>query len=480
MQAEAATPRRHDVVLALALVVVAVACSIMLVNRWVVARQQAELITRMLVDTARSAAQYGIRNAAQQDLDEAAQAKLLSDTLAFSESHLSTALISGGRLTASRERPGAGHAMTQALARAGDGTYLDLNGEALLPPAAWELVRPATVVEAALPGGRTLRVLVSLQSARAEHLYLVRQAVGAVALLLVVVLLFLWWVLRLPRRSLREASQYAEQLPLGTQARLPVIDSQIVAIDSLRSSLNKVADMLEAQRRRQHEQELALQASAAQAHAASEAKGRFLANMSHEIRTPLNGIIGLTDLLLEGPLEAKQRHFLALSRQSSAHLLNVIDDILDQAKLEAGQMQLEATAFSLYDLLDEVIAPFGLLAGEKGLELFSQIDPNLPLTFVGDPLRLRQVLVNLLGNALKFTQTGHVRLGVEAVAPVSTLASAASIRVRFEVSRNFLRHCNVGAEKMQEAELARVCSIAQYQWGNPQDISNQGASSVSQ
>ena len=97
-------------------------------------------------------------------------------------------------------------------------------------------------------------------------------------------------------------------------------------------------------------------------------------------------------------------------------------------------MQIEATAFSLYDLLDEVVAPFGLLADDKGLELFNEVSPDLPLTLVGDPLRLRQVLVNLLGNATKFTQAGHVQLHVEAMTPSSTLALAESVTLRFEVS----------------------------------------------
>jgi two-component system, sensor histidine kinase and response regulator len=426
--------RRYDLVLLRALIVVALACCLMVVNRWVVARHQAGLLTNVLVEVARKVALHETTQVRQGRLDDGAIQALLADTLSFSDQFLAAALVDRGRITAQRGRADLSPEFAHGLGNAGDGDYLDADGRAGPAPGEWALMPPATVVEAALPGERALRVLVSLQSARDEHLYLFRQAIASVAVLLVGVLLFLWWVLRQPRRSLSEASRFAEQLPLGSAARLPAIESQIVAIDAMRASLNKVADMFDARRRHQQEQDLALQESAQRAQAASEAKGRFLANMSHEIRTPLNGIIGLTDLLLEGPLNPSQRHFLGLSRQSSKHLLNVVDDILDQAKLEAGRMQVEATPFSLYEMLEEIVAPFSLAAADKGLDLFNQVCPNLPLTLVGDPLRLRQVLVNLLGNAMKFTRSGHVRLCVQATAPSSTLGSADSVSLRFEVS----------------------------------------------
>ena len=146
------------------------------------------------------------------------------------------------------------------------------------------------------------------------------------------------------------------------------------------------------------------------AEAASLAKSEFLANMSHEIRTPLNGIIGMTELTLETSLSEEQRDYLVMVKQSADSLLTVINDILDFSKIEAGKMSLESTQFNLRDTLEETIRTFSLRAGEKGLELICDIPSNIPVLVLGDTERLRQVLVNLLGNAIKFTDRGEIIL----------------------------------------------------------------------
>ena len=146
------------------------------------------------------------------------------------------------------------------------------------------------------------------------------------------------------------------------------------------------------------------------AEAASLAKSEFLANMSHEIRTPLNGIIGMTELTLETPLSEEQREYLGMVKQSADSLLTVINDILDFSKIEAGKMNLETAEFNLRENLEETIRTFGLRASQKGLELICDIPSSIPQLVLGDTERLRQVLVNLLGNAIKFTDRGEIIL----------------------------------------------------------------------
>jgi signal transduction histidine kinase/CheY-like chemotaxis protein len=306
---------------------------------------------------------------------------------------------------------------------------------------------PLTYEDASTPQQSlgTLRVTASLTSIY-DKLWerAVFIAVLQTAKTLLISLFILWLVHALLTRHMDAIANYARNLNLETlnkplRLRRAKVEDKQDELDNVVDAINHMRETLLEDIEQRRTMELALLAEQEEkletrrqknaAEDASRAKSQFLATMSHEIRTPMNGVIGMLEMLRDTPLNENQQHYIDVIHRSGESLLEIINDILDYSKIEAGKMQLESQVFSPDDLIQDCLQLFGATANKRQIELIGGVKPATPSLLEGDPTRLRQIIINLLGNAFKFTTEGFIALEVG----LDTVKTSGKTRLRFTV-----------------------------------------------